>query len=58
LEPVVAYILILLTVALINLLPALLASPVRRSPRTMDTDLSDDPLEPPVAAQPAFAEVD
>ena len=57
-EPVVAYILILLTVAVINLLPALLASPTRRSGRTMDVDLSDDPLDSTVPAQPVFAEVD
>jgi hypothetical protein len=58
LEPVVAYLLILLTVAVIALLPRLLASPTPESMRNLETRTVDDPLDTVLPPERALAEVD
>jgi hypothetical protein len=58
LEPVLAYILILLTVGVVALLPSLLASPARPSTRSIETDDLADSLDSVVITKRVLAEVD
>jgi hypothetical protein len=61
LQPLVAYILILLTVAAIAVLPQLIGGPNRRNRRNIRTDIPSHPSDEPAQVAPVqavLAEVD